>query len=98
VILFSLIWFVYTKHFFFQRRKDEFSALAEHLDIANLFQRIRSSGGSVFVIVHGDASMERQAEKLFQACSNIIVFQSNDLAHLIAHAGTRLIPDYSQHR
>jgi hypothetical protein len=77
---------------------DEFSALAEHLDIANLFQRIRSSGGSVFVIVHGDASMERQAEKLFQACANIIVFQSNEPAHLIAHAGTRLVPDYSQHR
>ena len=42
--------------------------------------------------------MHAQADKLFQACANIIVFQSTDPEPLIVHAGTRLVLDYSQHR
>jgi hypothetical protein len=77
---------------------EEFSALAEHVDVTNLFQRIRSAGGSVFVITQGDKSLGTQTAKLIQACANLIVFQGSDPETLIQQAGTRLIPERSLHR
>ncbi len=77
---------------------EEFSALAESVNVTNLFQRIRSAGGSVFVIAQGDAGLGRQADALLQACANLVLFQGSDPDTLLHHAGTRLLPDLSHHR
>lgn len=67
---------------------DEFSALSMHTDAANLFERIRSLGGSVIVTSQSYAGLGTDAERILDAAAGLIVHQENNPEELVSRAGT----------
>jgi hypothetical protein len=69
---------------------DEYSALSQSgADTANLFERIRESGGAILVSGQGYASMGEDIERMLDAANFYIVHRSAAPERIIARAGTQ---------
>jgi len=69
---------------------DEWSALAAEgeIDGANLFERLRSAGGSVIVSSQSEAGLGKDAARMVEAGFTQLIHRSSRPEKLIAHAGT----------
>jgi hypothetical protein len=68
---------------------DEYSALSQTgADTANLFERIRESGGSILVSGQGYASMGKDIERMLDAANFYIVHRSAAPEQITRRAGT----------
>ncbi len=74
---------------------DELSALTTGSGAANLFERIRSFGGSVLISSQSYAGLGDHADRILDAAKSLILHQSSDPERLVARAGTRRVVERS---
>jgi hypothetical protein len=66
---------------------DEYSALSLQTDAANLFERLRSYGASIFVSAQSYAGLGSGVERILDTANLLIVQRTNDPRRLIERAG-----------
>ena len=78
---------------------DEYSAISEGTDAANLFERVRSFGGSVVVSTQSYSGLgdRRESERILDAAHTLIVHRCPDPERLVQRAGTYRRPERSIH-
>lgn len=78
---------------------DEYSAISEGTDAANLFERVRSFGGSVVVSSQSYSGLgdRRESERILDAAHTLIVHRCPDPERLVQRAGTYRRPERSIH-
>jgi hypothetical protein len=76
---------------------DEYSAISAGTDAANLFERVRSFGGSVLVSSQSYSGLgdRREAERILDAAHTLIIHRCPDPERLIQRAGTYRRPERS---
>lgn len=78
---------------------DEYSAISAGTDAANLFERVRSFGGSVVVSSQSYSGLgdRRESERILDAAHTLIVHRCPDPERLVQRAGTYRRPERSVH-
>jgi hypothetical protein len=78
---------------------DEYSAISAGTDAANLFERVRSFGGSVIVSSQSYSGLgdRRESERILDAAHTLIVHRCPDPERLVQRAGTYRRPERSLH-
>ncbi len=76
---------------------DEYSAISAGTDAANLFERVRSFGGSIVVSSQSYSGLgdRRETERILDAAHSLIVHRCPDPERLIQRAGTYRRPERS---
>lgn len=76
---------------------DEYSAIATGADAANLFERVRSFGGSIMVSSQSYSGLgdRRESERILDAAHTLIVHRCPDPERLVQRAGTYRRPERS---
>jgi hypothetical protein len=76
---------------------DEYSAISAGTDAANLFERVRSFGGSILVSSQSYSGLgdRRESERILDAAHTLIVHRCPDPERLIQRAGTYRRPERS---